>query len=157
MVLAGLLARASKAARVQNKSVPRSLHVQTKCHTHKISQSVPDYVGAFFCFLKSAHWQFRLHCQLQHKDWSSFTARTCSNGQAAFSQRFKMLAFENVRGQAAMTVSDSTVSNTELRELSCPHRVAERKLSDLLSVFHLWAKVNSLSCRRTQRVWSKTQ
>ena len=43
------------------------------------------------------------------------------------------------------TVSESTVSNTELSEFFCPHRVLERELSEFLSAYYLCAKVNSPS------------
>ena len=43
------------------------------------------------------------------------------------------------------TVSESTVSNTELSEFFGPHRVPGRELSEFLSAYHLCAKANSPS------------
>ena len=43
------------------------------------------------------------------------------------------------------TVSESTVSNTELSEFLCPHRVPGRELSEFLSAYYLCATVNSPS------------
>ena len=48
-------------------------------------------------------------------------------------------------GDGPNTVSESTVSNTELSEIFGPHRVPGRELSELLSAYYLCAKVNSLS------------
>ena len=41
------------------------------------------------------------------------------------------------------TVSESTVSNTELSEFFCPHRAPGRELSEFLSAYYLCAKANS--------------
>ena len=43
------------------------------------------------------------------------------------------------------TVSESTVSNTELSEFVCLHRVLGRELSELLSAYYLCDKANSPS------------
>ena len=51
-------------------------------------------------------------------------------------------------GNGPNTVSESTVSNTELSEFFCPHRVPGRELSELLSVYYLCAKANSPSFRQ---------
>ena len=48
-------------------------------------------------------------------------------------------------GNGPNTVSESTVSNTELSELFCPHRVPGRELSEFLSAYYLCAKANSPS------------
>ena len=48
-------------------------------------------------------------------------------------------------GNGSNTVSESTVSNTELSEFSCPHRVPGRELSEFLSAYYLCAKANSPS------------
>ena len=56
------------------------------------------------------------------------------------------------------TVSESTVSNTELSEFFGPHRVPGRELSEFLSAYYLRAKANPPSFfRRTHRVCRKTQ
>ena len=43
------------------------------------------------------------------------------------------------------TVSESTVSNTELSDFFCPHRVPGRELSEFLSAYYLCDKANSPS------------
>ena len=43
------------------------------------------------------------------------------------------------------TVSESTISNTEVSQLFGPHRVPVRELSELLSAYCLCAKANSPS------------
>ena len=48
-------------------------------------------------------------------------------------------------GNGPNTVSESTVSNTELSEFFCPHRVPGRELSEILSAYYLLAKANSPS------------
>ena len=48
-------------------------------------------------------------------------------------------------GHGPNTVSESTVSNTELSEFFCPHRVSGRKLSEFLSAHYLCDKANSPS------------
>ena len=48
-------------------------------------------------------------------------------------------------GNGPNTVSESTVSNTELSEFFYPHRVPGRELSELLSAYFLCAKANSPS------------
>ena len=48
-------------------------------------------------------------------------------------------------GNGPNTVSESTVSNTELSEFFGPHRVPGRELSELLSAYYLCAKTNSPS------------
>ena len=55
------------------------------------------------------------------------------------------------------TVSENTVSNTELSEFFGPHRVPGRELSEFLSAYYLCDKANSPSFRRTPRVCPKTQ
>ena len=50
-----------------------------------------------------------------------------------------------VFGNGPNTVSESTVSNTELSEFFGPHRVQERELSEFLSAYYLCAKANSPS------------
>ena len=48
-------------------------------------------------------------------------------------------------GDGPNTVSESTVSNTELSELFCPHRVPGRELSEFLSAYYLCDKAISPS------------
>ena len=48
-------------------------------------------------------------------------------------------------GNGPNTVSESTVSNTELSEFFGPHRVPGRELGEFLSAFYLCAKANSPS------------
>ena len=48
-------------------------------------------------------------------------------------------------GDGPNTVSESTVSNTELSEFFCPHRVLWRELSEFLSAYYLCDQANSLS------------
>ena len=48
-------------------------------------------------------------------------------------------------GDGPNTVSESTVSDAELREFFCPHRVHERELSEFLSACYLCAEANSPS------------
>ena len=48
-------------------------------------------------------------------------------------------------GNGPNTVSESTVSNTELSEFFGPHRVPGRELSEFLSAYSLCAKANSPS------------
>ena len=48
-------------------------------------------------------------------------------------------------GNGPNTVSESTVSNRELSEFFCPHRVSGRELSEFLSAYYLCAKANSPS------------
>ena len=48
-------------------------------------------------------------------------------------------------GNRANTVSESTVSNTELSEFFGPHRVPGGKLSEFLAAYYLCAKGNSPS------------
>ena len=48
-------------------------------------------------------------------------------------------------GNGPNTVSESAVSNTELSEFFCPHRVRWRELSEFLSAYYLCAKANSPS------------
>ena len=48
-------------------------------------------------------------------------------------------------GDGPNTVSESTVSNTELSECLCPHRVPGRELSEFLSAYYLCDKANSPS------------
>ena len=45
----------------------------------------------------------------------------------------------------AETVSESTVSNTDLSEFFGPHRVPGTELSEFLLAYHLCAKANSPS------------
>ena len=58
--------------------------------------------------------------------------------------RFHLWFLENVE-DGQNTVSESTVSNTELGEFSCPRRVPGRELSELLSAHYLCGKVKSTS------------
>ena len=46
-------------------------------------------------------------------------------------------------GNVPNTVLESTVSNTELSEFFCPHRVPGRELSEFLSAYYLCAKASS--------------
>ena len=46
-------------------------------------------------------------------------------------------------GDGPNTLSESTVSNTELSEFFGPHRVSGRELSEFLSAYYLCAKANS--------------
>ena len=48
-------------------------------------------------------------------------------------------------GNGPNTVSESTVSNTELSEFFGPHRVPWRELSEFLSAYYLCAQANSPS------------
>ena len=48
-------------------------------------------------------------------------------------------------GDGPNTVSESTVSNTELSEFFCPHRVPGGELSKFLLAYYLCAKANSPS------------
>ena len=48
-------------------------------------------------------------------------------------------------GNGPNTVSESTVSNTELSEFLGPHRVPGRELSEFLSAYYLCGKANSPS------------
>ena len=48
-------------------------------------------------------------------------------------------------GGGPNTVSESTVSNTELSELFCSHRVPGREHSEFLSAYYLYDKANSPS------------
>ena len=52
---------------------------------------------------------------------------------------------ENIFGNGPNTVSESTVSNTELNEFFCAHRAPKRELNELLSAYYLCAKTNSQS------------
>ena len=51
-------------------------------------------------------------------------------------------------GNGPNTVSESTVSNTELSEVFGPHRVLGRDLSEFLSGYYLCAEANSPSLSR---------
>ena len=53
--------------------------------------------------------------------------------------------FLPIFGNGPNTVSKSTVSNTELSEFFCPHRVLGRDLSEFLSAYYLCDKANSPS------------
>ena len=57
----------------------------------------------------------------------------------------KTCVSEGYIGDGPNTVSESTVSNTELSEFFCPHRVPGRELSEFLSAYHLCDKANSPS------------
>ena len=48
-------------------------------------------------------------------------------------------------GDRPNTVPESTVSNTELSEFFCPHRVPGTELNEFLSAYYLCAKANSPS------------
>ena len=48
-------------------------------------------------------------------------------------------------GDGPNTVSESTVSNTEISEFLCSHRVLGRELSEFLSAYYLCAKASSPS------------
>ena len=50
-----------------------------------------------------------------------------------------------ILGDGPNTVSEGTVSNTELSEFFCPHRVLGRELSEFLSASYLCDKANSPS------------
>ena len=58
-------------------------------------------------------------------------------------------------GKGPNTVSESTVSNTELSEFLGPHRVPGRELSQFTSAYYLCATANSPSFPRTHRVCPK--
>ena len=72
-----------------------------------------------------------------------------TNGAAQIRVGLALADFRNdlfSLGNGANTVSESTVSNTELGELFGPHRVPERDLSEFLSAYYLCAHENSPSC-----------
>ena len=48
-------------------------------------------------------------------------------------------------GNGPNTVSESTISNTELGEFFGPHRIPGRELSEFLAAYYLRAKANSPS------------
>ena len=52
---------------------------------------------------------------------------------------------DNRVGDGPNTVSEITVSNTELSEISCPHRLPGREVSEFLSALYLRAKAKSPS------------
>ena len=60
-------------------------------------------------------------------------------------------------GNGLNTVSASTVSNTELGEFFCPHRVPGRELSEFLSAYYLCAKANSPSFPQNSPSLPQTQ
>ena len=61
-------------------------------------------------------------------------------------------------GNGPNTVSESTVSNTELSEFFGPHRAPRRKLSEFRSAYYPCAKANSPSfSQKTHRVRRWTQ
>ena len=63
-----------------------------------------------------------------------------------FSAQFlEKSSFPNNLGNGPNTVSESTVSDTELSEIFGPHQVAGRELSEFLLACYLCAKANSLS------------
>ena len=55
-------------------------------------------------------------------------------------------------GNGPNTVSESTVSNTELSEFFCPHRAPGRGLSEFLSAYYCVTKRTHRVFRRTHRV-----
>ena len=83
---------------------------------------------------------------------SFFTARLCRGGHA---NRFSLSWVEmgihvfwcssQKFEDGPNTVSESTVSDTKLRESCCPHRVPERELSEFHSAYYLCAEANSPS------------
>ena len=60
-------------------------------------------------------------------------------------------------GNGPNTVPESTVSNTELSEFFCPHRVPGRELSEFLSAYYLCASQNSPSFSQNSPSLSQTQ
>ena len=71
---------------------------------------------------------------------------TCFFSLCAFSRSLKVFlgSWAGV-GNGPHTVSESTVSNTEVSEFLASHRVPGKELSEFLSAYYLWGKANSPS------------
>ena len=82
---------------------------------------------------------------LKHSHYSSHCSRALAPKRT---QQTPLCQRTSVFGNGPNTVSESTVSNTELSEFLGPHPAPRRELSEFLSAFCLCAKANSPSLRR---------
>ena len=90
----------------------------TLLHLSKCSRPIFQSVKSTLSDLKTCH-------PMRGTPWSTAWTKLIGTGRIRFRKK--------------------TVSNNELSEFSCPHRVPGRELSEFLSVYYMCDKANSLS------------